>query len=148
MSSTLDPAQLPDPALPEPTRIGSPSSLSFNDSPHPERCIAATFSLYSSTVFPRYQVEWTDPLSLQPPSLLPPPPRLTENGASLCFYSSSAPPLKSNTRLLSCYLVISLYSPTRCHTTPTGAQQTPKALPLIHGTAADNDGSREERVGG
>lgn len=85
------------------------------------------------------------PSNLPPPS---PPPRLTENGASLCFYSSSGPPLKSNARLLSCYLVISLYSPTRCHATPTGVQQTPKALPLIHGTAADNDSRREERVGG
>lgn len=56
------------------------------------------------------------------------------NGASLCFYSSSRSPLKSNTRLLSCYLVISLYSPAQCHVTPRGAQQIPRALLLIRNT--------------
>lgn len=60
---------------------------------------------------------------------------------------AAVPPLKSNTRLLSCYLVISLYSPARRHATPRGVQQTPKALPLIQNTQPTMTAG-EERNGG
>lgn len=57
---------------------------------------------------------------------------------SLRSYSSSRSALKSNMRLLSCYLVISLYSPRAmpCYIPGGvgGVQQIPRAIPLIHNT--------------
>lgn len=83
----------------------SPSS---NNSPHPERCIAATFSLYSSTVFPRYQVEWTDPLSLQPPSSLPPPSPHRKWCFTLLLFEQRSPFEVQHKAfiLLSCYFIV------------------------------------------
>lgn len=95
------------------------------------------------------------------PRMGPPPPRLPPTSAhpffeitkapvSQGFYSGSRWALKSDTRLLSCYLVISLYSPppAQHHAASRGVQQIPGALPLIHNTRPTMAAGERDGVGG